>query len=185
MKKMNVLAALVVATVVSAPVFAADMGMGVFTSPYAGATINFQTIEADEGGDDVNPMAITLVGGAFVHQYVALEARLGFGIVDDSIDVGGTDVDIINDINYGIYARGVYTVDNFMPYILLGFTSAEVTADAGAFGEDSETNSSLSFGLGLDYKFMDNLAANLEYAQLVNGDDFDLSAISLGVKYLF
>lgn len=184
MKKINVLAALVVATVVSAPVFAADMGMGMFKNPYAGADLNYQILDAEDI-DTANPLAITLKGGAFVHENVALEARLGFGIVDDSVDVEGVDVDIINDINYGIYVRGVYTVDNFMPYLLLGFTSAKATADAGDFGEDSETNSSLSFGVGLDYKFQDNWACSLEIARLVSGSDFDLSTVSLGAKYLF
>jgi opacity protein-like surface antigen len=177
MKKMKVLAALVVATAVSVPVLAADE---IFTSPYAGAQINFQTISADDGGDDVNPMALTLLGGAFVHQYVALEARLGFGIVDDTTE----GVDIINTYNASLLARGVYTVENFSPYVALGFSTAKVTAEWDG-GDDDETNSGLSFGLGVDYKFMDNYAANLEWISLVNGDDFDVSSINLGVKYLF
>ncbi|TAL17059.1 porin family protein [bacterium] len=176
MKKLKVLAALVLAALVCAPVFAADG----FATPYFGGTLNFQEIEPDGGGSDADPIGITAILGGFVHRNIALEGRLGLGIIDDSVQ----GVDVINDYNLGVYARGVFFADKFMPYFLLGLSTAKVSVDWDG-GSDSETDSGLSIGLGADYKFQPNMAANIEWISIVNGDDYDLTSLNLGVRYYF
>ena len=56
---------------------------------------------------------------------------------------------------------------------------------AGTSFSASESDVSLAYGVGVQYKPIDNLSLRLEYQKYVDVSDADLSALSVGVAYHF
>lgn len=175
MKSLKIIALTAVLTLAGLSAMAAEDS---HKKPYLGFDANIQNF--DNGSDSLNPAAVTFKGGAFFHQYVAAEARLGFGVATDS--VGG--MDVMTDYYAGAYVRLAAQMDKLSPYLIGGFTAAKASYSGGGVSE-SINKSGLSYGAGLDYKFGEHYAATVEWMKLVDKSDFDLSSINVGVKYLF
>jgi hypothetical protein len=65
-------------------------------SGYVGASANFLSYEDPDA--DATLVAVTGKLGAFVHENIAVEARLGLGVIGDEANIFGTNIDI--DLNY-------------------------------------------------------------------------------------
>lgn len=113
------------------------------------------------------------------------ELRIGFGMSGDSINVTAFDqnvnVDFDLDQFYGLYLRPQFKGERVQVYGLLGYASAEVTANAEGF-EVSDDDADVSFGAGAGYLFNERMSLNLEYTSF-SADAFDLSGI--GVRFEF
>lgn len=152
---------------------------------YVGANIS-QINYKEDGISTIKPIALSLkLGNQFTKNF-ALEARIGTGISDDSLDVFGTSVKVEVDSFYGIYGKGILPLnDNFSVYGLAGYTKGELTASAPGVGSFSESDSDFSFGVGCDYFFAENVAFNFEYARLFSGSDYTVNAPSMGITLKF
>ena len=71
--------------------------------------------------------------------------------------------------------------ENIFPYLLVGFTRADVGL-SNPDVDDAETD--ISYGLGVDMS-VSNLTVNLEYTQLVDNGDIDLGGFALGFTSSF
>ena len=142
---------------------------------YLGANYSF----IDE--DDVELGALVVKGGYKFTDWAAVEGRAGLGITDDSYH--GVDIEL-NSLYGAYFVAGLPTDSGFYPYVLAGYTKAEV--EASGFGVSfKEDDSDFSYGLGADYYFSDNVAANLEFIRYMDKNDSELDAINLGVTYKF
>ena len=157
---------------------------GVHAQGYVGASISRVNVDVS-GLSNAKPSAISLKLGSQSHPNFAVEARLGAGLSDDSIN--GGDLKLNN--YYGLYAKGILPVTNeFAAYALGGYTRGKVTLSTPT-GSASDTDGDLSYGLGVDFSLSKNTALNLEWARLFKGSvssrDYKVDALSFGVNYRF
>ena len=143
-------------------------------SKYAGLQYALVTYEED-GFDDVEPTALVGRIGQFTSDNFAIEGRLGFGLQDDTIDVGPFDLDLEVNSLFGVYGVLQSSPSNGISvYGILGFSRVELEATAlGVSVSDDDTG--LSYGFGLNLK-----GFNVEYMSYLDEDDYQISALSLG-----
>lgn len=177
------LAFALLSSTLSSSVFAATEGEQYFGVQYASTTF-----EIDLFGEEWSPDAIVGRFGNYLSDNFALEGRIGTGLGDDTITFaafgGGTiDVKIELDSLFGVYGVGHHTInENSSVYALIGLSRGEATLSATGVivGSDSETETDLSYGVGINFGISNAAALNLEYISYMSKNDFDLSAISFG-----
>jgi outer membrane immunogenic protein len=163
------------------PAMAQDMYKSGGAQLYGGLNYSFVNIDADNGGDADTGTLSGKVGG-LVTPYFGLEARGGFGVVDDTIN----GVDFSLDNFFGGYATlNLANESPATPYAILGFTRVEVEADAGPLGTTTDDDSDISYGLGVNVDITPELAGNLEYIRYYDGDDVTVDALGLGATLRF
>ncbi len=143
--------------------------------------LQYALVTYDEDGfDEAEPTALVGRYGQFVNDSVSIEGRIGFGLSDDSVDVGAFDIDIEVNHLFGIY--GVFHANSNSDtsvYGVLGFTQGELEGSAMGISV-SEDDSGLSYGFGVNIK-----SFNIEYMSYIDEDDYDVTAISLGFATQF
>ena len=163
---------------VSVPVLADPYSEG---TGYFGAGLSQLTFKPDGSSDDVSPSAVIGRLGYFVADQVAVEARVGFGLSDDSIG----DVDVELDRLFGVYGVGHLPIDEkWSIYGLIGYTDAEATASAGGFSA-TDSDSGFTLGLGAEFFITPEFGLNLEYTRYLDESGYELSSLALGGKYNF
>lgn len=145
---------------------------------YAGLQYALVTY-AEEGFDDVEPTALVGRIGTHINEYFSGEARLGFGLQDDSLDIRvfGGDAKVDLEVEYLVGVYGVLQSrpqNGFSVYGVLGFSQAELKASAQGISVSDE-ESGLSYGIGANYKWF-----NLEYMSYLDEASFEVTALSLG-----
>ncbi|MDX1452580.1 MAG: porin family protein [Oleiphilaceae bacterium] len=177
-------------TLLSASVFACTMASQAFADDthgkrYASVDIGFYGLESDNGNFEADLTHISGRVGGYLNDNLALEARLGTGVTDDTINEGiFTDTDISLRYLVGAYMRiGAKAGDQLFPYLLLGFTRADFETETGSnSSNDAETDT--SYGAGIDFN-LSGLTVALEYANLVDKNDSTYSGFSIGLKSTF
>lgn len=152
---------------------------------YAG--IQYSVLEFDVDGLDENlePDAGVVRFGHFFVNNLALEGRVGFGLGDDSQRESSGIVDAELDRLFGIYVAGHIPVGSAASiYGLVGYTDAEADFSAGPFSV-SGSDSGGSFGAGVDLYLGESVGLNAEYVRYLEEDDYEFSAMSAGVKFMF
>ena len=131
---------------------------------------------------------------------LGLEADLQFSDMSTSATVGGVTADA--DINAFGTVRGRigYAFDRFMIYGTggLAFTNTELSLSAGgASVSDDDWSTGWTLGGGVEWAFMPNWSAKLEYLYVDSGDttlalagttvtgDYDFSVVRAGLNYRF
>lgn len=126
---------------------------------------------------------MTLRGGYFLTDFIAVEGRLGTGVDEDSISGSSADVEL--DQLMGVYAVGHLPVNNALSfYGLLGLSYAEATV-SNRFVSASDDDDGFSYGAGVQVNFTPQLSGQLEYVSYLSKSDYDLNAASLGLSYNF
>ena len=147
---------------------------------YYGANVAF--LDYSEDGLAGEPSLTTLYGrvGTSFNENFSAEARVGFGLTDDTVLVLGNDVDVDLNNFFGAYLKGgAQVTEMFYPYAVMGYTRGEVDASVLGFSI-SESESDLSFGLGADVTISDVMTLNLEYMNYYDKDGVELSGFSVG-----
>jgi outer membrane immunogenic protein len=174
------------------PVSAIGHDQGTF---YGGVSASQLTVNVDGIRGDFKPAALIGRFGYFPARSLAIEARLGTGVGDDSVtglDFGAP-VRITGELDslYGIYAVGHLRSganDQVSLYGLAGFSRAKFTARASAFGESfsaSDSDNGFSFGVGVEVKVSPQFSINGEWARYLDKSDYTVDGLSFGVNYLF
>lgn len=165
-------------------------------SSYAGAQYTMLTYA--EPGIEMEPSALVGRFGHYLTDNFSIEARLGFGIGDDTTTFtvydpffGYVDVDVSLDLDtlFGVYAVGHLPLGNKASvYGLIGFTQGELTATASALGDSvslSADESDLSYGIGAEFQLTDTATLNAEYTSFIDKEFFEVTGISLGLSVGF
>ena len=144
---------------------------------YMGVNFGFYDQEFSATSESASLTSVEGRLGGYVNDNAAVEVRLGAGILGD--EVASRDVDL----NYqlGAYTRIGAMFDNIYPYLLAGFTRADIGL-SNPDVDDAETD--ISYGLGVDMN-VSNLTVNLEYTQLVDNGGIDLGGFALGFTSSF
>jgi opacity protein-like surface antigen len=155
-------AMLAIPTVGMAQARSADMGW------YAGVTIG----QSDLDGVDETDTAFRVLGGYQINRMFA--AELGYSML---FDKGGAEVTAIELVGVGSWPLA----NQFSVYGKLGMYRGEVEFTGGG----SDSNTDLTYGIGLRYDFARNLGARLEWQSYTGDDNSDISVLSVGVVYKF
>lgn len=151
---------------------------------YAGATLTRAAYKED-GFPTANPMTIGGKIGKQINPNFAVEGRLGFGIADDDVDVGGLPVTLEIDYYFGAYLKGMLPLSSAASvYGLVGFTQAKLTASAAGFSA-SDSDSDISFGAGAEFGISPTASVSVEWARLLKGDGYKVDGLTLGVSFRF
>ena len=140
----------------------------------------YSLVTYDEDGDEVEPTALIARYGQFLNDWVAIEGRIGFGLEDDALEVGGLDIDVEleNIIGlYGVIQTGSISIASL--YGIVGYTQIDLEGSAHGISIDENANG-LSYGLGVNIGSL-----SIEYMNYVEDHYYDVTAISLGYIYRF
>ncbi|GAA3527969.1 porin family protein [Zobellella aerophila] len=148
------------------------------------ANLDFDT---DSLSESVNWDSVGLNLGFQPSPYLAVEGRLGKGFGDDTVaGVVKTELEHY----YGVYLLPQFPIEDVMSvYGLLGWTEAEAEASAPAFGlKESDSESDLSYGVGVRFlgkRHQRGVGFFAEYARLLDKDDFEMDALTVGLTWHF
>ncbi len=93
-------------------------GSACFANAYVGATYNRCTFDENGTIGDFGLNSLAINGGYKLNDIIAVEARIGFGLGDDTRNQQTAKLR-----NYlGLYAKAGIPLGGFYPYALLGFT---------------------------------------------------------------
>ena len=142
--------------------------------------INYQ----DDVGLDLDIAAFSSLAGVKFNQYFSAEARVGFGITDDSHGSAlGYNFSVKN--YYGAYAKAGYPVTNTItPYVIAGYTRGTIKHEI-AHLSFSTSDSDFSYGIGAEYKLNKKSVASIEYMKYFSGDFYDVDGLMVSYSYNF
>jgi len=113
--------------------------------------------------------------------------RAGTGIESDqrSGGLGSAEFDI--DRLYGGYFRlSVPVADLFRPYAIVGYSESRGTTSIRSGGalvsRSTDTVGDQSYGVGVDASLAGAIGFNVEYMRYLDKDDYQLNAISVGIR---
>ncbi len=151
---------------------------------YAGGNILY--INYDESGvSDINPIALYGNVGKWLNDWLAVEARAGFGVRDDSARVFDVKADLELTHLVGAYVKaGIPNETMIFPYAVAGYSHLKAKVSVGSFSE-SDSGSDFSYGLGVDFRVTESAAVNLEYMRYYSKSGVDVDGITLGVNFRF
>lgn len=146
---------------------------------YVGAQLS-QLSYSSSAFDDQDLASYGAVFGAWVNRYWALEGRYSVGEEGERLD-DGRHLDV-NHL-YGAYLRGGFPLgEHLYPYVLVGRTKVEFNGGADGDGGKSGT----SYGLGVTvHAWASPAILNIEYASLIDGEDYNVEGLTIGVQIDF
>lgn len=183
-----------IAGLASGPVLAGPAGASYAGLHYARATLEGEVPpERLAAGSDAEAEPGLLIGriGHHATEYLSLEARAGMGVSDDSIEVNDKVTRHAAEIDelYGVYAIGhLPLAERFSLYALVGYSWAEGTVKEKYDDfrlESSDSDADFSYGVGAQVDFSQTVAGTLEYTSYLDNSDYELTAISAGLNFLF
>ena len=141
-------------------------------------------IYSEPGINDIEPSALVGRFGSFINDTVAVEGRVGAGLADDSGDVFGSNATVEVDTFFGVYVVPTLELSgNVQGYGVLGITKGEVSTTVIGSGSFSKSETDVSFGLGINFGINESVGLSLEYMSYLSKSEFDVDAISLGIKF--
>jgi len=156
---------------------------------YLGGNYVFATYEEDGISEEFDLGAISAKAGAQLNPYVAAELRAGVGVSDDSTTFFDVKAELELDYLVGGYlVAGIPNETPFYPYVVAGFTKAELSLSATGPGgsiSDSASESDVSFGVGTNLAISEKVRLNAEYMNYLDKDGAEISGVSVGATFLF
>ena len=170
------------------PTFPASMALGaiatlaLITTPvkaqdryYLGVDLHAWHVSPDRGSSWRDIGIRGRFGGRLAENF-ALEAHLATGGSDRE---NGVPLEL--DHLAGVFLRGDIPVTRYTSlYGLAGFSQVKLTVDGS-----SDSDSSISFGFGVDHQVTGNTHVSLDWIRYVNETDYDYSALSVGARWSF
>jgi outer membrane immunogenic protein len=161
---------------------------------YVGLQYAYGSYDEDGISETFYPSSLIARLGNTFHPNFAVEARLGFGLQDDtqfvsSLGPSGIDARFEIDHIIGLYGTGqINLTDALSLYGIVGASQVRATTGSiPSIPELSKTDdkSSPSYGVGVDFGIGKYTAINFEYMRYLDKDTFTLDAISVGARYRF
>lgn len=163
----------------------------VFCAAYAQPKgyIGASYVAAEYSEDDIPDIDLDgfrIFGGVPVNEYFAVEGMFLYVTGDEA--VSNIDVDL-DGYAFSLFGKGLLPVHEYIKfYGLLGATYGYLEAEAsfGGFSADEdEDDFSLSYGVGVEIKIVDNLAAHADYIMYMNKSDYDVGGFAIGLTFQF
>lgn len=154
--------------------------------PYIGLGYTQFQFENDESDNTIKPEGVTLRAGVEFNDFIGLEARGATGLSSDERGAVKFDLDHL----YGGYVKLSVPVGEFVrPYVVGGYTEARgkvtLSTGLGSASRETDTVSDESYGAGIDFKVAEGFGLNVEYMRYLDKSDYELNAITVGVRSFF
>ena len=165
-------------------------GAGAWAGGVAGQSylgIDVGAASYDEAGiaDEANPGVFGGRFGVYFADNLALETRVGTGTSVDTVYVGATPVDVEIDSLVGVYGVGHLPLSSYSSvYGLVGYSRGQITATVPGYSV-TDSDSGMSFGFGADIGLNRATSLNVDYTQYLDGTDYDVSAMTVGMTFKF
>ncbi|MEO0465904.1 MAG: porin family protein [Pseudomonadota bacterium] len=170
------LSALAALAIAAAPALAEDTGFY--------GDVGYQFINIDEDGVEADLGSIVAHGGYKFSEFLAAEGELAFGIRDEDVAVGGTDVSVGLNYLVGAYGRVQAPLgEGFTVFARAGLVNAEVEAEATGGGvtvSESDSETGAGYGVGGEYHFNGVNGIRVDYTRY---DIEDLEADAFTIAY--
>lgn len=151
---------------------------------YVGGSMSFMNY-SEAYYDDASLTSLTAIFGKQYNENLAGEFRFGFGLGGDTVNADGFNIDLKLKNMMGAYLKaGAPTSGKLYPYAMIGFTRAELEASVLGYSV-SDDDSSLSFGLGVDYQATQAVKVSAEYMNYLSGDYYDINGFALSLSKSF
>lgn len=147
--------------------------------------LQYNNIELDNSSWNLG--VISGLAGYQVNDYLAIEARLGFGVKDKEF----TDNEQLSvDYSASLLGKASWKInDSFSAYGVAGLNKTKYDFDGSVPFGDSYQEEGLLVGAGIEFELMNNMSLHLEYSALPElGDstfDTDIRSTSIGLNYRF
>lgn len=161
---------------------------------YFGAELYNSEIEF-ENIFSVEPKTMMVTLGSNINENMAIEGKLGLGILDDSISESGDSVSFKVENSIGAYVKGLAPLNESVKlYGLIGISrvSIEVSVDSSSFGvsgSESMDETGLTYGFGMLVRVGQSAGLAIEYKSLFDGDmeeiDTSVTGFSIGYQSTF
>lgn len=160
-----------------------------YPKTYAGANIGFFEYEEDGLSDLWEPSFATagIKVGASFNQYIDGEIRFLRGLLADDIVLQGVLFEMDLDYIAGAYLK-VGAGEVLHPYALVGYSKSKLTltgSQGGSTRSTTDSESDVSFGLGVDLWLKNQLGFNLECVSYYDKDDASISGCAVGAALRF
>ncbi|HKC16975.1 MAG TPA: porin family protein [Steroidobacteraceae bacterium] len=159
-----------------------EYGRGYGSGAYVGLSLG-QLRYSEDGLDTITPADGVLTIGASLSPNLSIEGRIGAGFA--RADTNGYGVDL--DSFFAGYLKGSLPLSpGFSLYGLGGIAGVDLKRDFG-IGETHDT--SLSYGVGMDFDLYGGTRLNVEWTRLASGNDlgfdYHVDQASIGVAWRF
>jgi outer membrane immunogenic protein len=158
--------------------------------PYVGLNYSQYELKSDATNNTLNPTGATVRGGYEFNDIFALEARIGTGIEADTRSSGLGTAEFELDRIYGGYVKlSVPVFEMFRPYAIGGYSEARGRTSLRSGGillsRDTDTEEGESYGLGVDASLGRAIGFNVEYMRYLDQNNYELNAVSAGIRSSF
>lgn len=151
---------------------------------YIGVQVSGLELEDDQTDNTLEPSAFVGRIGGSMNGLLTFEGRIGTGLSDDSRRSGGGT--ITADLNYLVGGYGLLRGNvsgTLFPYAIAGGSLLDFNATGDEDIDGTET--SLSYGAGFDARVTPGFKVGIEYIRYVDGQDYDLDALSVSIVSRF
>lgn len=138
-----------------------------------------------------SPKQAVVAFGGDLNQLIGIEARVGTGLSDDSVQFAGQDVSVSSESFFGGFARLRFAKnDYFRPYFLIGYTDGSGTIQSATVKRELSW-SQPSYGAGFEFSFLGkgNMMTTIEWIQYYSEEsltiDRSLTALNVGLTFYF
>jgi OmpA-OmpF porin, OOP family len=183
--KKNILASLILSTLIASPVFAGGF--------YLGADVGRSNVSEKNSIVDFsgNGTTFDIYAGYKFSPYLATEITYrDHGKVSDTVVAYNIPV------NTSISAKSITTsliasypfTEAFSAYGRLGFASINATVEAKAYRSsysEDKTTTKAAYGIGAQYALNKNISLRTEYTQYAEDEGTKFSAFTIGANYSF
>ncbi len=152
--------------------------------PYLGIQYAVADISVGPQSDGFSPTTLVARAGRYFRNNFSAEGRLAFPLSDDSQATPAGELSVgLFGILGGYGTAQVTFGERFTLYGIAGISMVAGEVDL-AGSDQSDTETGLSYGAGLDFAFGSS-ALNLEYMSYLDKSGFDFDALAFGLKILF
>lgn len=177
-------ASLIVFFSAAAAVAAAQDDRGFYVGGNAGVVEFHGDSVFDSDVSDARFRVLELVGGYKFNNALGGEVRVGAGLGERDTEVSGVAHELKIDRYESIYYRPELTNEEAKLYALLGYTRVK-RSDSTATGDTSDSESGTSYGIGVGWVVDPRSNFNIEFRRLIDKDDYEIDAITVGFDYRF
>jgi opacity protein-like surface antigen len=169
----------------------AQMARGAVGNMYG--ELGYTSLKIEETGVSVKPGMLRGIVGFNLHENLAVEGMLGFGIRKDNSNTtfSGVPVNIESELRHmvGIYAKPkVMLGDAVELFGRLGYADTKIRSSASVAGfsaSDSSSGSDWSYGLGANFNIAPRAYVGVDYMRYYNKNDTKLDGVTVSVGYRF
>lgn len=127
--------------------------------------------------DIVDLDTVVVRAGYDFNQFFGVEGQANFGLSDDTVNFGGTNVDVSMDYAFSGFLVAQYPVsDALNVFVRAGYTYAEIDASVANITV-SDDDSAAAFGAGAEYFFTERSGVRFDYTRY-DFEDYDGFSLS-------